>query len=101
LHATNDQRVALSREVEGSNRERTPIVDQHATWLAVNPIQGCPKSCAYCSLQERGQTAVKPEYLAGSAETVQRLATSPYYEPDRPGALFVGACCSAEETHDD
>lgn len=71
------------------SRVRTPIVDQHATWIAVNPIQGCPKACAYCFLNERGQTAVRPERLADPDETADLLAASPFYAPDRPVALYT------------
>lgn len=70
-------------------RTRTPIVDQHATWIAVNPIQGCPKACTYCFLNERGQTAVRPEQLASPAETVDLLTASRFYAPDRPVALYT------------
>lgn len=70
-------------------RVRAPIVDQHATWVAVNPIQGCPKACSYCFLTERGQTGVRPEHLASPVETVGLLTTSPYYALDRPVALYT------------
>ncbi|APU12514.1 MULTISPECIES: hypothetical protein [Actinoalloteichus] len=70
-------------------RTQTAIVDQHATWIAVNPIQGCPKSCSYCFLNERGQTAVRPEQLVDPAETVDLLTASPYYTPARPIALYT------------
>lgn len=70
-------------------RVRGPIVDQHATWIAVNPIQGCPKACEYCFLNERGQTSVRPELVASPAETVRQLTVSPYYAPDRPVALYT------------
>jgi DNA repair photolyase len=70
-------------------RTRTAIVDQHATWIAVNPIQGCPKACAYCFLNERGQTAVRPEHVANPAETVALLNASRFYAPDRPVALYT------------
>lgn len=70
-------------------RTRTPIVDQHATWIAVNPIQGCPKACAYCFLNERGQTGVRPEQLASPDETVDLLTASRFYAPDRPVALYT------------
>jgi DNA repair photolyase len=85
-------RLSISRR-EASRprppRTRTPIVDQHATWVAVNPIQGCPKACAYCFLNERGQTAVRPECLASPARTADLLYASPYYAPDRPVALYT------------
>lgn len=70
-------------------RTRTAVVDQHATWIAVNPVQGCPKACVYCFLNERGQTAVRPEHLATPAETLNLLVDSPFYEPDRPVALYT------------
>lgn len=78
-----------TRRVNHSRRTRTAIVDQHATWIAVNPVQGCPKVCSYCFLNERGQTAVRPERLASPAETVDMLTASPYYAPDRPVALYT------------
>ncbi|WP_226931214.1 hypothetical protein [Parafrankia sp. CH37] len=78
-----------ARRVHHSRRTRTAVVDQHATWIAVNPIQGCPKACSYCFLNERGQTAVRPEQLATPVETVDMLTASPYYAPDRPVALYT------------
>lgn len=73
----------------GPDRVRTPVVDQHATWIAVNPVQGCPKACRYCFLNERGQTAVRPEHLATPAESVDLLVASPFYDPSRPVALYT------------
>jgi DNA repair photolyase len=70
-------------------RVRTEIVDQHATWIAVNPVQGCPKRCRYCFLHERGQAGVAPEVLADPARTVELLLASPYYAPARPVALYT------------
>ncbi|MEV0702680.1 hypothetical protein AB0I53_32825 [Saccharopolyspora sp. NPDC050389] len=72
-----------------NSRTRTPIVDQHATWIAVNPIQGCPKACTYCFLNERGQTAVPPEHLASAIHTVDLLLNSSFYGPSRPVALYT------------
>ncbi|MQA87711.1 MAG: hypothetical protein GEV03_24575 [Streptosporangiales bacterium] len=68
---------------------RAPVVDQHASWIAVNPIQGCPKGCLYCFLNERGQTRVRPEELTTPAETARMLLTSPWYAPGRAVALFT------------
>ncbi|GAA2693014.1 MULTISPECIES: hypothetical protein [Actinosynnema] len=67
----------------------TAIVDQHATWIAVNPVQGCPKSCRYCFLNERGQTAVRPETLASPARSVELLLACPHYTPERPVAYYT------------
>ncbi|GDY29754.1 hypothetical protein [Gandjariella thermophila] len=70
-------------------RTRTPIVDQHATWIAVNPVQGCPMACVHCFLNERGQTAVRSEQFATPVETVNLLTASQFYEPSRPVALYT------------
>jgi DNA repair photolyase len=72
-----------------SSRVWAPIVDQHATWIAVNPIQGCPKKCTYCFLNERGQTAVPPKHLVSAAEAVELLLGSSFYGPARPVALYT------------
>lgn len=80
-----------AEQSDGGRRQRTwtPIVDQHATWIAVNPIQGCPKSCAYCFLNDRGQTAVHPQQLATATESTDLLLGSQFYEPSRPVALYT------------
>ncbi|MEO3855776.1 radical SAM protein [Acrocarpospora sp. B8E8] len=70
-------------------REWTPVIDQHASWLAVNSIQGCPKSCDYCFLKQRGQTRVRPVQLHTPAETVRLLMDSDLYGADRTVALFT------------
>lgn len=66
-----------------------PVIDQHETWLAVNPVQGCPKACGYCYLSDRGQTSVKPTQLATPQRTVDLLLTSPYYHPQAVLALYT------------
>ncbi|MFC7643552.1 hypothetical protein ACFQX6_24235 [Streptosporangium lutulentum] len=70
-------------------REWTPVIDQHASWLAVNPIQGCPKKCTYCFLNQRRQTRVAPVQLHTPAETVRMLLDSDLYSPERAVALFT------------
>jgi hypothetical protein len=45
-------------------RTFAPVVDQHATWLALNPVQRCIKGCAYCFLAQRGQIRVSPAVVA-------------------------------------
>jgi len=66
-----------------------PIVDQHESWLALNPRQGCPKGCTYCYLKDRGLTRVRPVELAGAEEAVDALLTSTYYHPDAAVALYT------------
>ncbi|GIH71018.1 radical SAM protein [Sphaerimonospora thailandensis] len=70
-----------------TGREWTPVIDQHASWLAVNPIQGCPKKCSYCFLIQRGQTRVAPTQLHTPAETLRLLLESDLYSPERVVAL--------------
>lgn len=67
----------------------TPVVDQHASWLALNPIQGCPKGCHYCFLNSYGLTRVAPAQLQTPTEAVETLTGSPLYGPDRAIALFT------------
>ncbi|MFC7928754.1 radical SAM family protein [Streptomyces cinereoruber] len=77
-------------------REYEPVIDQHETWLAVNPVQGCPKDCQYCYLKNRGQTLVKPVELATPRRTVDLLRTSSYYHPEAVLALYT--CTDALST---
>lgn len=65
-----------------------PIVDVHATWLVLNPVQGCPKQCKYCFLKERGLNKVKPITLVSPEQAVNQLLESKFYIPDMPLCLF-------------
>jgi len=85
----NPSRLDDVRSSTGLGRVWSPVVDQHATWIALNPIQGCPKACSYCFLHERGQAAVRPEALASPDAAVELLLASEFYEPDRPVALYT------------
>lgn len=70
---------------KSSAQERvfTPVIDQHASWIAVNPVQGCPKHCAYCFLNERFQTGTDGgdqrghEQPADMPGLVKRVRTRP------------------------
>ena len=75
----------------GEPRQRvfTPVVDQHASWIAVNPVQGCPKRCEYCFLHERSQAGVAPVQVATPTEATEMLLASPFYSPERAVALFT------------
>lgn len=64
-----------------------PIVDVHATWLVLNPIQGCPKKCRYCFLREKGLNQVKPNVLVSPEEAVNLLLKSKFYIKDMPLCL--------------
>ena len=65
-----------------------PIVDVHATWLVLNPIQGCPKKCKYCFLAERGLNRVKPNILVSPEEAVKQLLKSRFYNSSIPLCLI-------------
>ncbi|WP_052583896.1 radical SAM protein [Saccharomonospora iraqiensis] len=83
--------VPAAHHVQASDPGRVwaPVVDQHATWIAVNPVQGCPKRCTYCFLNERGQTAVPPTQVASPHESVSLLLSSEFYGPSRPVAFYT------------
>ncbi|MFF4716540.1 hypothetical protein ACFY2V_34870 [Streptomyces eurythermus] len=66
-----------------------PIIDQHDTWLAVNPVQGCNRDCSYCYLQDLNLTRVKPAVLASPEETLDQLLAHRYYHPDLVLALYT------------
>ena len=36
------------------------VLEVHPTWIALNPVIGCPKSCSYCFLNEHKLTRIKP-----------------------------------------
>ncbi len=65
-----------------------PVVDVHATWLVLNPIQGCPKQCKYCFLKERGLNKIQPIMLASPEKAVDLLLSSKFYIKDMPLCLF-------------
>lgn len=61
-----------------------PIIDLHATWLVVNPIQGCPNRCKYCFLNGVGLTGIKPIQLLQPSETIKMLKESNLYNQQIP-----------------
>lgn len=65
-----------------------PVVDVHATWLVLNPIQGCPKQCKYCFLKERGLNRIQPITLVSPEKAVALLLSSGFYIEDMPLCLF-------------
>ncbi|MFD8261351.1 hypothetical protein ACFV19_20995 [Streptomyces griseoluteus] len=75
-----------------------PVVDQHDTWLAVNPVQGCDRDCGYCYLQDLHLTRVKPRVLASPEETLAQLLAHRYYHPDLVLALYTSTDALATRT---
>ena len=66
-----------------------PIVDIHASWLALNPIHGCPFSCKYCFLNGVGNTKRLPNVLCSEEEAVDKLLNFELYNSDMPLCLFT------------
>ena len=77
----------LEKFEKSKNIEYYPIVDVHATWLVLNPIQGCPKNCRYCFLRERGLNQIKPNVLVSPEKAVEMLLKSKFYMKDIPLCL--------------
>ena len=65
-----------------------PVVGTHASWLALNPIHGCPFSCKYCLMSGIGNTARKPVVLCSPKEAVKQLIDYNSYIPTIPLCLF-------------
>lgn len=78
----------LERFEKSKNINYYPIVDVHATWLVLNPIQGCPKNCRYCFLREKGLNQVKPNVLVSPEKAVDMLLKSKFYIKDMPLCLI-------------
>lgn len=77
----------LDRFDDSKKAKFFPIVDVHATWMVLNPIQGCPKKCRYCFLRERNLNQVKPKILVSPEEATNMLLKSKFYSPTMPLCL--------------
>lgn len=66
-----------------------PIIDIHASWLALNPIHGCPFSCKYCFLNGVNLTSTKPIELISPKEAVTELLNFKFYNENFPLCLFT------------
>lgn len=66
-----------------------PVIDIHASWLALNPIHGCPFSCKYCFLNGVDLTSKKPIELTTVEDAVQQLINFKYYDKSFPLCLFT------------
>lgn len=64
------------------------IIERHSTWLAVNPIQGCPNDCQYCFMKRNNMTRVKPHVLLPSGTVIEEIVNSRYYTHDVPICYF-------------
>lgn len=66
-----------------------PVIDIHASWLALNPIHGCPFSCKYCFLNGVNLTSKKPLELVSPKEAVKSLLNFKFYNKNFPLCLFT------------
>jgi DNA repair photolyase len=62
-------------------------IEQHSTWIAANPVVGCPKGCEYCFLRPSNLTQVKPEEMVTPSESISELLESNLYHPEIPVAI--------------
>ena len=84
----NDANKFLDRFAKVKEAKFYPIVDVHATWMVLNPVQGCPKQCKYCFLRERKLNLVQPKVLASPENAVKLLLKSKFYIKDIPLCLL-------------
>ncbi len=86
----NNAMAFLERARQEKEKEKKyfEIVDVHATWLVLNPIQGCPKKCKYCFLNERNLNRTHPTILMSPEEAVKTLLKSKFYTDDVPVCLI-------------
>lgn len=66
-----------------------PIVDTHASWIALNPIHGCPFRCKYCFMNGVGNTGIKPKELVEPSKAVDLLLNYKLYIDTMPLCLFT------------
>ncbi len=53
--------------------DELPLIAEHDTWISVDPLLGCPASCAYCYLQPLGLTSRPPVVRATAEELIAGL----------------------------
>lgn len=75
--------------IQETERIFTPVIELQASWLAINPIQGCPKNCQYCFLKRLNQTGVLPKQILDFDQTLQELISYKYYHPEIPICFFT------------
>lgn len=66
-----------------------PIINRHAAWMVVNPIQGCINNCSYCFLQRFNSANAIPKVYMSEEDTINLLLKSEYYTSDIPICLFT------------
>jgi len=62
------------------------FTEQHASWLASNPVVGCPMSCEYCFLKSVKLNEIKPKILTSPKKAIDDLISFRFYSKDVPVA---------------
>lgn len=79
----------MEKKMNGQINQSCPIVDLHASWLALNPIHGCINSCKYCFLNKYNIRGIKPNILVEPKAAYELLKASEYYCENFPLCLFT------------
>ena len=61
------------------------LIEQHASWLALNNVVGCPNNCVYCFLTSK---ASKPRIICEPKIAVESLFKSNIYKKETPICLM-------------
>lgn len=82
-------KVYLTKEdMINSNIVFDPLIERHSTWLAVNPIQGCPNDCRYCFMKKNNMTKVKPYVIKEYDKVIEEITRNKYYTCNIPICYF-------------
>lgn len=66
-----------------------PIIDIHASWLAVNPLQGCINGCSYCFLSTYDLHNKNPMKLCSPSDAINMLLNYKYYDEESIVCFFT------------
>jgi len=55
------------------------VISYHDTWIAIDPIVGCPYICKYCVLRHRDGTGKSPKQMVTPQECINKLRKYPLF----------------------
>lgn len=53
--------------------DEIPLISEHDSWISLDPVVGCPASCAYCFVAKHNLIGTKPRVRATPAQAVDAL----------------------------